>query len=151
MDTYTVNCLYGLLNLISLDDYVAEFFSKLPSPTYCYARYTDWFMPYLEKQLQDAKKGYSGSQSGERQEIVVKCISLYEKYDCYLGRTKKVFKTEDVFTIQYKPIPDMPPAQTDDVVMTNAYEDDEEENIKNLISPQTLERGESQGVVAKFN
>jgi hypothetical protein len=56
-----------------------------------------------------------------------------------------------VFTIQYKPIPDMPPAQTDDVVMTNAYEDDEEENIKNLISPQTLERGESQGVVAKFN
>ena len=49
MDTYTVNCLYGLLNLISLDDYVAEFFSKLPSPTYCYARYTDWFMPYLEK------------------------------------------------------------------------------------------------------
>jgi len=49
MDTYTVNCLYGLLNLISLDDYVAEFFAKLPSPTYVYARYTDWFLPYLEK------------------------------------------------------------------------------------------------------
>lgn len=63
MDTYTVNCLLGLLNLISLDDYVAEFFSKLPSPTYCYARYTDWFMPYLEKQLVDAKKGYSGTYS----------------------------------------------------------------------------------------
>jgi hypothetical protein len=49
MDTYTVNCLYGLLNLISLDEYVAEFFAKLPSPTYVYARYTDWFLPYLEK------------------------------------------------------------------------------------------------------
>lgn len=63
MDAYTVNCLLGLLNLISLDDYVAEFFSKLPSPTYCYARYTDWFMPYLEKQLVEAKKGFSGSYS----------------------------------------------------------------------------------------
>ncbi len=35
--------------------------------------------------------------------------------------------------------------------MSNDFEvDDEEENIRNLISPVSLERGESEGVVAKM-
>ena len=49
-----------------------------------------------------------------------------------IGKAKKSIKTEDVFTVQYKPIPDMP--RTDDVVMSNDYDDEAEENIKNLIS-----------------
>lgn len=36
--------------------------------------------------------------------------------------------------------------------MSNDYEvDDEEENIRNLISPVSLERGESEGVVTKVS
>lgn len=61
MDTYTVNCLLNLLALIAQDEVIAQYFSELPGPTYCLARYTDWFKPYLEKQLSDARKGYNGS------------------------------------------------------------------------------------------
>lgn len=86
METYTVNCLESLLGLIDLDDNVAAFFSELPGPTYCFARYTDWFKPYLEKQLIDARKGYSGSLSAQKEEIIVKCISLYDKYELYLKK-----------------------------------------------------------------
>lgn len=49
MDSYTVNCLYSLLNLIACDDNVAEYFSEIPGPTYSYARYTDWIKPYLNE------------------------------------------------------------------------------------------------------
>jgi hypothetical protein len=41
-------------------------------------------------------------------------------------------------------------AVKEDVHMANDYENNEDENIRNLISPQSLERGESSGVVAKF-
>lgn len=51
MDNYTVNCLYSLLMLITKDDTIATFFAELPGPTYCLARYTDWFRPYLLRQI----------------------------------------------------------------------------------------------------
>jgi hypothetical protein len=86
LDTYAVNCLWSLLNLICQDDCVADYFASLPGPTYCLARYTDWFLPYLEKQLIDARKGYAGTFSSQKEEIVVKCMSLYEKYDQYLKK-----------------------------------------------------------------
>jgi hypothetical protein len=85
------------------DDNVAGYFASLPGPTYCLARYTDWFLPYLEKQLIDARKGYAGSFSTNKEEIVVKCLSLYEKYASYLSKTK--LNPSDVFQISYKPIP----------------------------------------------
>ena len=87
MDTYTCNCLYSLLNLMSQDDNVAGYFASLPGPTYCLSRYTDWFLPYLDKQLIDARKGYAGSFSTNKEEIVVKCLSLYEKYAAFLKKT----------------------------------------------------------------
>jgi hypothetical protein len=153
MDTYTVNCLYGLLNLISMDDIVAEFFAKLPSPTYCYARYTDWIMPYLEKQLVDAKKGFAGSYSSQKEEIVVKCMSLFEKYAAYIKRCQ--INSNDVFTISSKHIPEftrLPESDLKDEDIPMEIDDDNnEENIRNLISPMNLERGDSDGVIAKYS
>jgi len=81
MDTYTVSCLLSLLNIIASDDYVAEHFSNIPGPTYQYARYTDWIKPYLNEQLIDARKGYAGSFSAQKEENSVKALSLYEKYE----------------------------------------------------------------------
>ena len=63
MDTFTVNCLLSLMNIITADDDVSEYFSNIPGPTYQYARYTDWIKPYLNEQLIDARKGYAGSFS----------------------------------------------------------------------------------------
>lgn len=94
MDSYTVNCLYSLLNLIACDDNVAEYFSEIPGPTYAFARYTDWIKPYLNEQLVDARKGYAGSYSSQKEEIVVKALSLYEKYEEYLVRKEGIPKTQ---------------------------------------------------------
>ena len=81
MDTYTVSCLFSLVNLIAADEVVAEYFAELPGPTYCLARYTDWIKPYLYEQLADARKGYAGSLSASKEEVVVKTLSLYDKYE----------------------------------------------------------------------
>ena len=90
MDTYTVSCLYSLVNLLAEDDNIAEYFSELPGPSYCLARYTDWIKPYLYEQLIDAKKGYSGNLSSTKEEVVVKTLSLYEKYEKYLAKKDNI-------------------------------------------------------------
>jgi hypothetical protein len=36
--------------------------------------------------LAEARKGYAGAFSTEKEEIVVKCLSLYEKYTTYLKK-----------------------------------------------------------------
>ncbi|CDW89068.1 ubiquitin carboxyl-terminal hydrolase family protein [Stylonychia lemnae] len=86
MDSYTVSCLLSLLNIIASDDFVAEYFSNIPGPTYQYARYTDWIKPYLNEQLVDARKGYAGSFSAQKEESAVSALSLYEKYEKYLEK-----------------------------------------------------------------
>lgn len=79
-----------MVNLLASDDNIAEYFSELPGPSYCLARYTDWIKPYLYEQLIDAKKGYSGSLSSSKEEIVVKTLSLYEKYEKYLAEKDNI-------------------------------------------------------------
>ena len=49
MDAYTVNCLFSLLNLIAVDETIADYFSEIPGPSYCLARYTDWIKGYLNE------------------------------------------------------------------------------------------------------
>ena len=95
MDTYTVNCLQSLLALIAQDEVVAKYFSELPGPTYCLARYTDWFKPYLEKQLADAKGGSHASYSTQREETVVKCLSLYERYESFLRHKDGIISNQN--------------------------------------------------------
>lgn len=86
MDNYTVNCVYSLLMLITKDHAIATFFSELPGPTYCLARYTDWFRPYLQRQHEDdAKYGHVGGCSTQKVENVVKCLSLIELYEKFLA------------------------------------------------------------------
>ena len=54
MDTYTVNCLEDLAQIIASDDEVKQYFAELPGMTYQYARYSDWIKPYLENQLRNS-------------------------------------------------------------------------------------------------
>jgi hypothetical protein len=80
---------------------VAEYFSNLPGPTYCFARFTDWFRPFLDKQIGEASKGYSGS--AHKQEVAVKCISLYDKYQAYLDNKDGNNNKPDEFVIHKIP------------------------------------------------
>jgi len=40
--------------------------------------------------LLDARKGYSGSLSAQKEEIVVKCLSLFDKYESYLKKRDNI-------------------------------------------------------------
>ena len=56
-DRFDLQCIGYLKELLSLmrkDQTIAYFFYHLPSYTYQYARFTDWFRPYLSEQLADS-------------------------------------------------------------------------------------------------
>ena len=78
---YVLNVMADLAGIIATDSFIQEFFSELPSLTYQYARYTDWFRPYLEKQL----KNYSTSSSlSNVQSLVDKVSTLLGIYESFL-------------------------------------------------------------------
>ena len=56
MDSFTLTCLESLGEILGTDETIASYFSELPAPSYCYSRYTDWVIPYLNSQLVDAQK-----------------------------------------------------------------------------------------------
>jgi hypothetical protein len=47
MEQTTNMCLEKLITIMVTSPSIMDFFSRLPGPTYQYARYTDWIQPYL--------------------------------------------------------------------------------------------------------
>jgi hypothetical protein len=47
------------------------------------ARYTDWMLPYLKKQLEETKK-YPGTGTDEKASRIIKITSLLEEYESFL-------------------------------------------------------------------
>ena len=74
-----VKILTVLVDIVTSDPDVMEYFASLPGVTYQYARYTDWIKPYLAKTLNT-----SGAANTLLREAVTKIISKYEIYDAYL-------------------------------------------------------------------
>lgn len=82
MDLYVVNCLNILLEIIVGNDFLLKYMFDLDPPTYEFARFTDWFRPYLEKELQKAHRSMSSySRSNKKEESIVKCFSFLEIYE----------------------------------------------------------------------
>ena len=71
MDSFTLACLHSLCELLATDAVIAGFFSRLPAPNYCLARYTDWISPYLVEQLEEAAK-YAGTGTAAKEEKITK-------------------------------------------------------------------------------
>ena len=86
MDTYVINCLGHLAEIISLDENIMQFFSTLPGVTYQYARYTDWIQPFLTSSMNKAASGISSSFSKEE---LVKIMSKFEVFEGYLHEKDK--------------------------------------------------------------
>lgn len=51
IDQLTLTFLNVLINIITSQESIMSFFSKIPGPNYQFARYTDWIYPYLMKQM----------------------------------------------------------------------------------------------------
>ena len=83
MDSFTLACLHSLCELLTADEVIAGYFSRLPAPNYCMARYTDWISPYLAQQLTEAAK-YAGSGTATKEEKIAKVQELFAKYEAYL-------------------------------------------------------------------
>ena len=87
MDSFTLTCLEFLGDLLAADEAIAEYFSNLAAPNYTMARYTDWMVPYLKKQLAETKK-YPGTGTEEKAARIVKIQGVLEKYQQYLDAKK---------------------------------------------------------------
>jgi ubiquitin carboxyl-terminal hydrolase 34 len=68
MDFYVVNCVNILLEIIVENKFLSEYMFNLDPPTYEYARFTDWFRPYLQKELEKAQRNISYNKSPKKEE-----------------------------------------------------------------------------------
>ena len=85
MDTYTVNCLEDLVQIISHDDDIKQYFAELPGMTYQYARYSDWIKPYLETQLRNSLASTMQSTYHTNiRDTSQRILDCYKSYDAYL-------------------------------------------------------------------
>lgn len=81
MDFYVVNCLNILLEIIVGSPFLSEYMFNLDPPTYEFARFTDWFRPYLGKELEKAQKNSTYKQSSKKGESIMKSFDFLEKYE----------------------------------------------------------------------
>mmetsp|Transcript_42020 Transcript_42020/g.48702 ORF Transcript_42020/g.48702 Transcript_42020/m.48702 type:complete len:291 (-) Transcript_42020:587-1459(-) len=89
MDFYVVNCLNILLEIIVENDFLSEYMFNTDPPTYEYARFTDWFRPYLLKELEKARRSMAYRHSTKKEESVVKCFSYLELYESKLRKYER--------------------------------------------------------------
>lgn len=93
MDSYTVNCLEKLVQIIASDEDVCRYFSELPGVTYQFARYTDWIKPYLLHQLSINKT--SSTYHSDMRTTIESVLKAYVTYEKYLAKTDGVPFEED--------------------------------------------------------
>jgi len=63
------------------NEVIAEYFSKLPAPTYNMVRYTDWIRPYLIEEHKDCK-----GKATEKEKKILKILENLVKYEDYLKK-----------------------------------------------------------------
>jgi hypothetical protein len=78
MEGFTLACL-GMIGRVLDDEVIAEYFARLPAPTCNLARYTDWVLPYLEKQADEARK-FAGTGTDEKLKTMATVTSLFEAH-----------------------------------------------------------------------
>lgn len=55
-ETYTMTCVRSLLELMATDDDIGNYIADCQPPTYQYARYSDWLLPFINSYLADARR-----------------------------------------------------------------------------------------------
>lgn len=94
MDIYVVNCLNILLEIIVGNKFLSEYMFNSDPPTYEYARFTDWFRPYLLKELDKARRTMAYRQSTKNEESIVKCFSFLDQYDANLRQYEAALQAQ---------------------------------------------------------
>jgi len=72
MDLFIVNSLYKLLDILNQDDYLAKYVLSFPPPNYNMARYTDWFVPFLENESEKNKANVYNRNPAKKAEKINK-------------------------------------------------------------------------------
>lgn len=81
MDLYVINCLNILLEIIVGSKFLSEYMFNLDPPTYDFARFTDWFRPYLYKELEKVHRNMGYRTSGKKEEGILKCFGYLKQYE----------------------------------------------------------------------
>mmetsp|Transcript_29239 Transcript_29239/g.26656 ORF Transcript_29239/g.26656 Transcript_29239/m.26656 type:complete len:296 (+) Transcript_29239:2057-2944(+) len=94
LENLCLACLKQLLITADMNPAVFEYIYNLPPPSYNYAKFTDWILPFIEYYLAEAKR-YSYT-TYPKEEAGIECLKIYrsveEKVDKKLAEQKASFK-----------------------------------------------------------
>ena len=80
MDNYIVFALSSLLQVVVENDHLIQFMLSVNPPTYQYARYIDWIVPYLLKeQAKNAKQSYNKQMQAKKASLISIALLCMEK------------------------------------------------------------------------
>lgn len=81
LETFAVNCLKELLNLMSKDSMIARHVYYSAPNTYQVSRYSDWIRHYLEYQKTDVERSNSFTYFKHKYDAILKALGYLDKFE----------------------------------------------------------------------
>ena len=78
VESVCLMCLKQILLLSSMNDCIFDYIVSLPAFCYLYAKFIDWFKPFLDKYQNDLARNYIGDP--RKKELYNETIKLYEDF-----------------------------------------------------------------------
>jgi hypothetical protein len=132
-ENHTISSLKFLFSLVDECSCLFGIISKAAPPTYKFARYTDWIIPFLNSYLDQMKRFPSShSMSTKREELAVETLSLMLSYETKLAAKVKIEKEEELEQLE----------ETEKIrEIERSKKDEEKEGEEKIISEDKNEEG----------
>ena len=80
-EALVMNCLKYFLINVNLNKVIFDYVITLPPPSYNYAKYSDWFLSFIESFISDAKRYYN---SYSKEQLGLEVLKLYKIFEARL-------------------------------------------------------------------
>ena len=100
-------CLHKFLLLLNASPAILEYVLYLPPPCALYAKFTDWFKPFITGYLADCKYGYASVYSSfNKEELATNALNLYQSLEekINLSLQKSTIIKEEAIQLSLFPI-----------------------------------------------
>ena len=81
-EALVMNCLKYLLINVNLNQIIFNYIITLPPPSYNFAKYSDWFLSFIENFISDAKRYYN---SYSKEQLGLEVLKLYKIFEARLS------------------------------------------------------------------
>ena len=122
-----MNCLKYLLINVNLNQTIFNYVITLPPPSYNFAKYSDWFLSFIENFIADAKRYYN---SHSKEQLGLEVLKLYKIFEARLAT--RLIDSEQIIS---KPFP---PKEEEKEASNEIFEDNKNNNSQNSIQIPSL-------------